>query len=75
MKLRCLQDTYLDGTYRRGPWIKEGMDDEGKTIDVTVPGDTVVVPDDFVVNPEVFEVIEGPAKKPARASAATAAGS
>ena len=54
MKLRCLQSTYVNGTYYKGPEFA----DDSKPISAA---DELDVPDDFVVNPEVFEVVTPPA--------------
>jgi hypothetical protein len=54
MKVRALQTTYIDGTYRKGP----EMNDKEEVVAI---GETFDVADDFLVHPEVLEVVTPPA--------------
>lgn len=55
MKVRALQSTYIDGTFRRGPELndKNELMSQGEVFDVA---------DETLINPEVLEVLEPPVK-------------
>lgn len=53
MKVRCLQSTWINTTFRAGP---EFNDKDEKIAD----GEVFDVPDNFEVNPEVLEVVTPP---------------
>jgi hypothetical protein len=53
MKVRALQNTYIDGIYREGPEVR----DDGTAVK---PGVEFEVSDDFVVHREVLLVVVPP---------------
>lgn len=54
MKVRALQSTYIDGTFRKGPELNDREE-------VTAAGEVFDVADDKIIHPEVLEVVTPPA--------------